>query len=76
MRPIKDRTITKRSLSTMIAAALQQKIRRGAVSRGSPLFFLVPPVAALIGWLLLDMPLPPLAWVGPALAAAGVVLAT
>jgi drug/metabolite transporter (DMT)-like permease len=51
-------------------------IRRGEVSRVSALFFLVPPMAALIGWLLLDEQMPPLAWVGLALAAAGVAIAT
>jgi drug/metabolite transporter (DMT)-like permease len=51
-------------------------IRRGEVSRVSALFFLVPPMAALIGWLLLDERMPPLAWVGLALAALGVALAT
>ena len=33
-------------------------------------------MAALIGWLVLDEQMPPLAWVGLALAAAGVALAT
>jgi drug/metabolite transporter (DMT)-like permease len=51
-------------------------IRRGEVSRVSALFFLVPPMAALIGWVLLDEQMPPLAWVGLGLAAAGVALAT
>ena len=51
-------------------------IRRGEVSRVSALFFLVPPMAALIGWALLDEQMPPLAWIGLGLAAAGVALAT
>lgn len=51
-------------------------IRQGEVSRVSALFFLVPPVAAVIGWVLLDERMPPLAWLGLALAAAGVALAT
>jgi len=51
-------------------------IRSGEVSRVSALFFLVPPLAAIIGWLLLGEHMPPLAWVGLALAAAGVALAT
>jgi drug/metabolite transporter (DMT)-like permease len=46
------------------------------VSRVSALFFLVPPLAALIGWVLLGEAMPPLAWVGLALAAAGVALAS
>lgn len=51
-------------------------IRQGEVSRVSALFFLVPPLAAVIGWLLLGEHMPPLAWLGLALAAAGVGLAT
>jgi drug/metabolite transporter (DMT)-like permease len=51
-------------------------IRRGEVSRVSALFFLVAPLAALIGWLLLGEQMPPLAWLGLVLAAAGVALAT
>jgi drug/metabolite transporter (DMT)-like permease len=51
-------------------------IRKGEVSRVSALFFLVPPMAALIGWVLLREEMPPLAWVGLGLAAAGVALAT
>ena len=51
-------------------------IREGEVSRVSALFFLVPPMAAVIGWILLGEHMPPLAWVGLGLAAAGVALAT
>ncbi len=51
-------------------------IRHGEVSRVSALFFLVPPLAAVIGWLLLGEAMPPLAWVGLALAATGVALAS
>lgn len=51
-------------------------IRHGEVSRVSALFFLDPPLAAVISWLLLDEAMPPLAWVGLALAAAGVALAS
>lgn len=51
-------------------------IRHGEVSRVSALFFLVPPLAAVIGWLLLGEAMPPLAWVGLALATAGVALAS
>lgn len=51
-------------------------IRHGEVSRVSALFFLVPPLAAVIGWLVLDEAMPPLAWVGLGLAAAGVALAS
>lgn len=51
-------------------------IRRGDVSRVSALFFLVPPMAAVIGWVLLGEAMPPLAWLGLALAAVGVALTT
>ena len=62
--------------SLIALTLLLMMIRRGAVSRVSALFFLVPPMAALIGWLLLDEQMPPLAWVGLGLAATGVALAT
>lgn len=62
--------------SLIAMTLLLMMIRRGEVSRVSALFFLVPPMAAVIGWLLLDEAMPPLAWVGLALAAAGVALAT
>jgi drug/metabolite transporter (DMT)-like permease len=51
-------------------------IREGEVSRVSALFFLVPPMAAVIGWILLGEQMPPLAWVGLGLAALGVAMAT
>ena len=62
--------------SLIALTLLLMMIRHGEVSRVSALFFLVPPTAALIGWLLLDEQMPPLAWVGLGLAAAGVALAT
>jgi drug/metabolite transporter (DMT)-like permease len=62
--------------SLIALTLLLMMIRRGEVSRVSALFFLVPPMAALIGWLVLDEQMPPLAWVGLVLAAAGVALAT
>ena len=62
--------------SLIALTLLLMMIRSGEVSRVSALFFLVPPMAALIGWLLLDELMPPLAWVGFALAAAGVAIAT
>ena len=51
-------------------------LRRGEASRVSAMFFLVPPVAALIAWALLGDTMPPLAWAGMALAALGVAAAT
>lgn len=49
-------------------------LRRGQASRVSSLFFLIPPTAALSGWLLLGETLSPLAWCGMAVAAIGVAL--
>jgi drug/metabolite transporter (DMT)-like permease len=51
-------------------------IRLGEVSRVSSLFYLVPPVTALIAWPLLGEAMPPLAWVGMAIAAVGVAMAS
>jgi drug/metabolite transporter (DMT)-like permease len=46
------------------------------VSRVSALFFMVPPLAALIAWFLLGEVMPPIAWLGLAVASLGVYLAT
>jgi drug/metabolite transporter (DMT)-like permease len=62
--------------SLIALTLLLMMVRGGEVSRVSALFFLVPPMAALIGWLALDEQMPPLAWFGLGLAAAGVALAT
>ncbi len=51
-------------------------IRHGEVSRVSALFFLVPPGAALAAWLIVGETMPPIAWIGMALAAAGVAVAS
>jgi drug/metabolite transporter (DMT)-like permease len=51
-------------------------IRRGEVSRVSALFFLVPPTSALIAWGLIGEVMPWLAWVGTAVAALGVAIAS
>jgi drug/metabolite transporter (DMT)-like permease len=51
-------------------------VRHGEAARVSALFFLVPPVAALIAWVVTGERMPLLAWPGLALAAAGVALAT
>ncbi len=58
-------------LAMMLLLAM---IRRGAVAGVSALFFLVPPVAALIAWASLGETLKPAAWGGMALAASGVAL--
>ena len=49
-------------------------IRRDEVSRMTSLFFLVPPVATLMAYLVLDEPVGPLALAGMAVAIIGVVL--
>jgi drug/metabolite transporter (DMT)-like permease len=51
-------------------------IRLGEVSRVSSLFYLVPPVAALMAWPILGEAMSPLAWLGMAVAAAGVAIAS
>ena len=51
-------------------------IRAGEVSRVSSLFYLVPPLSALIAWPLLGEALPAAAWLGMAMAAVGVALAS
>jgi drug/metabolite transporter (DMT)-like permease len=51
-------------------------IRRGAASSVSSLFFLVPPVTALMAWLLFGEQLGPTALIGMAVTLAGVILAT
>jgi len=51
-------------------------IRAGEVSRVSSLFYLVPPVAALMAWPILGEAMPPLAWLGMGIAAIGVAIAS
>jgi drug/metabolite transporter (DMT)-like permease len=62
--------------SLVSVTLLLAMIRRGAATRVSALFFLVPPIAALIAWALLAEPMPAMAWAGLAIAATGVGLAT
>lgn len=62
--------------SLVAVGLLLAMIRVGDVARVSALFFLVPPLAAVIAWVMLGEVMPPLAWVGMALAGVGVVLAT
>jgi drug/metabolite transporter (DMT)-like permease len=51
-------------------------LRRGAASQVSALFFLTPPLAAVIAWVVLGEALPVPAWLGMVLAAVGVGIAT
>jgi drug/metabolite transporter (DMT)-like permease len=60
--------------SLIAITLLLAMIRRGEASRVSALFFLVPPTAALIAWAGLGEAMPPLAWAGMAVAAAGVAI--
>lgn len=62
--------------SVIAVGLLLAMIRSGDVSRVSALFYLVPPLAALFAWLILDEVMPPLAWPGMAMAAIGVFVAT
>jgi drug/metabolite transporter (DMT)-like permease len=55
---------------------LLAKIRTGNVARVSALFFLVPPLAALLVWVMFGQGIPAAAWVGVGIAASGVYLAT
>ena len=62
--------------SVVAMGLLLAMIRAGDVSSVSALFFLVPPLAAFVAWLLLGEIMPPAAWIGLAIAGAGVLLAT
>lgn len=61
--------------SVIAIGLLLAMIRAGDVSSVSSLFFLVPPLAALVAWILLDEIMPPLGWAGMAIAAVGVFIA-
>lgn len=62
--------------SLIAMTLLLAMIRRGEVSRVSSLFYLVPPVTAVIAWPLLDEAMPALGWLGMAIAALGVAMAS
>ncbi len=63
--------------SSLIAVGLLlAMIRAGEVSKVSALFFLVPPMAAAVAWVVLDEIMPPLAWLGMVVAGLGVFVAT
>jgi len=61
--------------SVIAVSLLLGMIRAGEVSRVSALFFLVPPLAALIAWVLIGEVIPVSAWPGIFIAAAGVYIA-
>ena len=62
--------------SLVSVTLLLMLVRRNEASRVSALFFLVPPLAALIAWAILGESLPAVAWLGMLVAAAGVAIAT
>ena len=62
--------------SVIAVGLLLAMIRAGSVASVSSLFFLVPPLAALIAWLMLGEIMPVVAWFGMAVAGFGVLLAT
>ncbi|AGI73767.1 putative integral membrane protein [Octadecabacter arcticus 238] len=62
--------------SVIAVGLLLSMIRAGEVARVSTLLFLVPPGAALAAWLVLDEAMPLIAWIGMAIAGAGVLIAT
>lgn len=62
--------------SILAITLLLAMIRVGEVARVSALMFLVPPFAAVFGWLLLNEEMPMFAWLGMAVAAFGVIIAT
>jgi drug/metabolite transporter (DMT)-like permease len=61
-------------LSLGAVSLLYILIRRGAAAKVASLFYLVPPVTALMAWLLFDETLGPLALAGMAVTAMGVAL--
>lgn len=61
--------------SIVAMTLLLAMIRAGEVSRVSSLFFLVPPISALMAWPLLGEAMPLAGWLGFLLAALGVALA-
>jgi drug/metabolite transporter (DMT)-like permease len=62
--------------SLIAVTLLLTMIRHGEAARVSALLFMVPPMAALIAWGLIGEVMPPAAWAGMGVAAAGVALAT
>jgi len=62
--------------SILAMSLLLAMIRAGEVSKVSSLMYLVPPLAAFFGWLLLGEYMPPMAWIGMVIAGVGVTVAT
>lgn len=62
--------------SIVAITLLLAMLRVGEASRVSALFFLVPPLTALLAWGVLGEALPPAGWAGLAVSAAGVAIVT
>ncbi len=62
--------------SIVALTLLLAMVRLGEASRVSALFFLVPPMTAVLAWLVLGQHLAPLGWAGLAISAAGVAIVT
>jgi drug/metabolite transporter (DMT)-like permease len=62
--------------SIVAITLLLAMIRVGEASRVSALFFLVPPITALLAWVMLGQTLPPMGWAGLAVSALGVAIVT
>lgn len=60
--------------SIVSISLLMALIRRGQASKVSALFFLVPPVAAILSWIIIGEHMPLIAWGGMAVAALGVAI--
>ena len=60
--------------SILAMSLLLAMIRAGEVSRVSALFYLVPALSALFAWPILGEAMPPLGWLGMALAGLGVAM--
>lgn len=60
--------------SILAISLLLMMIRQGEATRVSALFFLVPPVSAVIAWVVLDETMTATAWLGMAVAVTGVWL--
>ncbi len=62
--------------SLVSISLLLAMLRAGSAAAVSAWFFLIPPVAGIVAWLVLGETIPPLGWAGMVLAAAGVAIAT
>ena len=62
--------------SLVSISLLLAMLRTGSAAAVSAWFFLIPPVAGVVAWVVLGEAMPPLGWGGMAMAAAGVAVAT